>query len=335
MDLEVAERSRISAVEPDELQDRVRGALLGGACGDSLGAPFEGRSTVDRADFVLHRFAASPLVHTDDTAMTLVVAQHLVSRDAAGQDRDLDGDALALALAAEWRAEPWRGYGTGPEQIFRALLRDEDWRRVASDLFDGTGSYGNGGATRIAPVALTTLPLTEVCEQARAVARITHQHAIGQAGAALLAAAVALAFTLPRDTELDRSWFLDVLDECHRQPQFRARQTPLRHVLDDSRPSPATRSLGNGIAALESVPMAVLAFLRSPDDPEQTLEFAARVGGDTDSIAAMAGTLAGARCGASGLPPDLLIRLDVRPRIAAVADALCRSVPRTRIVPSA
>lgn len=241
---------------------------------------------------------------------------------------------LPRALAWQWRTEPWRGYGTGPEKVFRALLLGVDWRRTASELFDGSGSYGNGGATRIAPVALTAGPLDEVCEQARAVAAITHQHPIGQAGAALQAAAVALALALPQDVALDREWFLDALDACHRQPQFRARLNRLRHVLDDSRPARAARSLGNGIPALESVPMAVLAFLRSPDDPEQTLEFAAQVGGDTDSIAAMAGTLAGARCGATRLPSDLLTRLDAGPRIVTVADALTGSVTRPRPAPA-
>jgi poly(ADP-ribose) glycohydrolase ARH3 len=312
----------------------MRGALLGGACGDSLGAPFEGQRTVDRAEFAMHRYATAPLVHTDDTAMTLVVAEHLIERDSTGRDRDLDGDDLARALAWQWRAEPWRGYGRGPEQVFRALLLDADWRQAAADLFDGSGSYGNGGATRIAPVALSSGSLDEICAQARAVARITHQHAIGQAGAALQAAAVALAFTLARDVPLDRSRFLAVLDGCHRQPQFRARLTRLRHVLDDSRTSRAARSLGNGIPALESVPMAILAFLRSPDDPEQTLEFATQVGGDTDSIAAMAGTLSGARCGATRLPSDLLTRLEAGPRIVATADALCRSVPHPRPAPA-
>lgn len=330
--VESVRASALAALDPEQLQDRVRGALLGGACGDSLGAPFEGRPVVDPAEFAMHRFAAGPLVHTDDTAMTLVVARHVIDCEAGGRDRDLDGEDLARALAWEWRAEPWRGYGTGPERVFRALLLDADWRATAAGLFDGAGSYGNGGATRVAPVALTAGPLAEVCDQARAVARITHQHAIGQAGAALHAAAVALALALDADAPLDRSWFLDALDACHRQPQFRARLNRLRHVLDDSRPTRAARSLGTGIPALESVPMAVLAFLRSPDDPEQTLEFAAGVGGDTDSIAAMAGALAGARHGATGLPSDLLTRLEAGPRIVAVADALSRCVPQPRPV---
>lgn len=145
MDLDTVESIRadaLAALDPAQVQDRVRGALLGGACGDSLGAPFEGRHVVDEAEFAVHRYGANPLVHTDDTAMTLVVARHVIDRHPGGQG--LDVDELARALAGRWRAEPWRGYGTGPVQVFRALLLGVDWRRTASELFDGSGSCGNG-----------------------------------------------------------------------------------------------------------------------------------------------------------------------------------------------
>lgn len=82
--------------------------------------------------------------------------------------------------------------------------------------------------------------------------------------------------------------------------------------------------MGDPVPVLGAVPAAILAFLRSPDNPQRTLEFAVHLGGDTGSVAAMAGTLAGARCGASRLPAHLVSRLENGPRIIDVADSVVR-----------
>ncbi len=63
-----------------QLQAKFRGALLGGAVGDALGAPFEGRATVEPAEVARHLRRLGTLVYTDDTQMTLGLAESLVER---------------------------------------------------------------------------------------------------------------------------------------------------------------------------------------------------------------------------------------------------------------
>jgi len=61
---------------------RVRGALLGLACGDALGAPFEGQPSVPAGDVAAWAAAAGRLRVTDDTVLALVLAEHLAARAA-------------------------------------------------------------------------------------------------------------------------------------------------------------------------------------------------------------------------------------------------------------
>lgn len=79
--------------------------------------------------------------------------------------------------------------------------------------------------------------------------------------------------------------------------------------------------IGTGVAARESVPAAVAALLDG-EDVASTLVAAVRLGGDTDTIAAMAGAMAGAAYGASTIPDRLLARLEALDELEALATAL-------------
>lgn len=86
--------------------DKCCGLLLG----DALGAPFQGRTTVDTDTLDAEERAPSLLVHSDDTALNIVLAEQLATR----RDTDLlDEDALAREFAAAWKREPWRGFDSG------------------------------------------------------------------------------------------------------------------------------------------------------------------------------------------------------------------------------
>lgn len=67
----------------------------------------------------------------------------------------------------------------------------------------------------------------------------------------------------------------------------------------------------------------MLAFLRHPDQPAEAIRFAIRAGGDTDTVAAMAGAIAGARDGTRHpLPSSWIERLEAASRLIALADCL-------------
>ena len=302
-------------MDDELLGDRWRGALLGTALGDAVGRPFEGRAHVDPAQVDAWLDAGEQLTWTDDTAMTIALSRSLIAQR-GGIDLELLGDAFALT----YRREPWRGYGAGPPQVFAAAAEGVSYLEAATQLFGGAGSYGNGAAMRAAPVAIAGHDdPRRVAQLARAQATVTHAHPLGQDGAALLALSVwAVAATPGRpaaDAIGDQLGLLDT-DEMRR-----AATAALD--LDTGLGAEAiVGRLGNGLAAIEAVPAALAVFLRAPEQPRDVLAGAVALGGDTDTIAAMAGALVGAHLGGTGLPRDLLDRLEGHEELIDLADAL-------------
>lgn len=292
--------------------DLARGALLGTALGDGVGAPFEGRASVPR-DAVEDWLAADDeLTWTDDTAMALALSTSLVE-----QDGDVDLTDLGDCFAAAYEEEPWRGYGAGPPRIFAAARKGTPYVEAAAALFGGSGSFGNGAAMRAAPVGVVAAPHpVEAARLARRQALVTHAHVLAQDGAALIAMAVAVA------AEGDPSDRLADLGQHLETEEFKRALEHALELADEDDPARLGRALGNGVAALASVPTALACFLGAPDDPREVLVRAVTVGGDTDTIAAMAGAVVGARVGAQGLPSRLLARLERHDRIVDLADEL-------------
>lgn len=283
---------------------RVCGSLLGAACGDALGAPFEGRSHVDEQRLRSWSLSTDTLHYTDDTAMQRVLTMHLV--DNGGR---LDQESLAREFSAAWDAEPYRGYGAGPPRIFRATLAGQDWRRVAQGLFDGSGSLGNGGAMRTAPAAFIPGPLRHRTEVARQQAAITHTHPLALDGAAALCAGVATAAEACSPFTAD--WFLGQVRQHVRTPEFALALDTVPALLDSSSsPGDVGTALGRDITALGSVPTALALFLQNPQSPEDAILNAVLTGGDTDTIAAMTGALVGAHCGEDAIPSHWRARLE-------------------------
>jgi poly(ADP-ribose) glycohydrolase ARH3 len=119
--------------------------------------------------------------------MTLGVAESLLAK------QSFDGAHMAETFARKYEEEPWRGYGAGPPQVFSLLRKGVPWNQASRMLFAGAGSYGNGAAMRVTPIALVDYQSAdEMIEVARQSARITHAHAMGVEGAVLQAVAVAL-----------------------------------------------------------------------------------------------------------------------------------------------
>lgn len=128
-----------------------------------------------------------PWPFTDDTVMALGIYEVL------NDFGRIDQDALAGRFAARYRAQPWRGYGGGAHRLLEQIGNGLPWRAAAEPVFPG-GSYGNGSAMRIAPLAAYFAEdgYAAVAEQARLSAEVTHTHPEGVAGG--IAAAVAGAF---------------------------------------------------------------------------------------------------------------------------------------------
>lgn len=287
--------------------ERVSGSLLGAACGDAMGAPFEGQTQVNAQRLRDWSISAETLTYTDDTAMQRVLATHLASN--GGQ---VDQEMLAREFSAQWHSEPYRGYGAGPPRIFRAALAGHDWRCIARGLFDGSGSLGNGGAMRTAPAAFVPGSLDHRVDIARQQAEITHTHPLALDGAAALCAGIAVASE--PESPLSADWFLDRVRPYVHTREFALALDAVKAVVDDdASPSAIGTALGRDITALSSVPTALALFLRTPQSPADAVLNAVLAGGDTDTIAAMTGALVGAHCGEDAIPSHWRSRLEAGP----------------------
>jgi poly(ADP-ribose) glycohydrolase ARH3 len=300
-----------------QLRAKFRGSLLGVAVGDALGAPFEGAWAVQRRDLQRLEGESGPLIYTDDTHMTLGVAESLVER------RGFDGAHMAAVFARNFAAEPWRGYGAGPPQVFRLIEGGVPWDQAGRALFGGSGSFGNGAAMRVAPAALLAFrDLEQVAWLARQTAVITHSHELGLEGAVLQASAIALLLQHPPDIPLDGRVFLDELRAQMRAHLYLQKLEHIQALLPDSPRGEVIAQLGNGIEAYEAVPAALYAFLRQAGSFSEVVAYAISLGGDTDTIASMAGALAGAHLGERAIPAAWREQVEGAARLRELADAL-------------
>jgi len=304
-------------MEEERLRDRFRGAMLGVAVGDALGAPFEGMGMVNHAGLERLEAEPGPLRYTDDTHMTLGMAESLLER------RGFDGEHMAMTFARNYRQEPWRGYGAGPPQVFRLLAQGITWDQAGSTLFGGTGSFGNGAAMRVTPAALVYYrhPQSVVSVAAQS-ALITHSHELGIEGAILQACAIAYLVQWDPGTPFNPAALLRLLEGVAPSPEFRRKLKRMVTLLPRAPLGEVTKEMGNGIAAHEAVPAALYAFLRNPNSFSKAVLYAISLGGDTDTIASMAGALSGAYLGESAIP--LLWREEVESasRLRELADQL-------------
>lgn len=284
-----------------------RGCLLGLAVGDATGAPYEGLDAgmLHQMFGLMQNVIAAPpdgtLFYTDDTQMMIGVAEVLLAKGY------IEEDALVAAFAENFEAD--RGYGAGAAQILQTALVGGDWRHLSQTQFPG-GSLGNGAAMRVAPVGLLFHDdLDRVADEAARSARPTHLHPVGIDAARLVALAVALALR-GRGRPFDRATFLGELES-------RAETDELRRQLSDARamaPDDPVSRFGNGIRADRSVITAIACFAADPDDYAAVLAHAIGLGGDTDTIAAMAGAVSGARLGIAAVPRHLLDALEDGPK---------------------
>jgi poly(ADP-ribose) glycohydrolase ARH3 len=303
-----------------KLKLKFMGCLVGTAIGDALGAMWEGGDMSRSEDIVSLVEKLEQLIYTDDTHMTIGVAESLV------ENKGFDGEHMAQSFIKNYEAEPWRGYGPGPPKIFGMIRSGEAWDSAASRLYPG-GSFGNGSAMRVAPVGLLySRNLEKLREIAYQSSSITHSHELGKEGAALQACAVALALNTPSDEDIDREVFLSRLQNFIQNQLYKEKVARIRELLGEQDKAKVIAVLGNGIEAPRSVPTAIYCFLRQPQSYKDTVIYAISLGGDTDTIAAMAGAICGAYLGIEAIPSEWRAKLENREYIESLAEDLATKI---------
>lgn len=286
----------------DSHEDRCVGCLLGVACGDILGAAVEGwPAAAIRQQFgALCDFQDSARGfgrYTDDTQMTVALTASLTERGR------VDPGHVSATYAELYQR--WRGYGGGAHRVIRALRRGADYRGTGRLQFPD-GSFGNGGAMRIAPVGLAYRHAGgELLHQAVEAALLcTHVHPEAVDGALVQAKAVGEAAKTADPSGLDVEALPGTLRQLSHTAVMREKLDLLaeglrRGAADDE----LIGTVGNGVRASEAVAAALWAFVRYHQTPEECIVRAVGFGGDTDTIGAMAGALVGALHGTSWIPP--------------------------------
>ena len=293
--------------------DRFEGCLLGLALGDALGAPYEGGPLERFLWRLIGTTSQGEMRWTDDTQMSLDLAESLVAKG------KLDPDDLALRFA---RSYQWsRGYGPGAAKLLKRIARGVDWRQANLSVYP-SGSFGNGGAMRAPMIGLFyARHPNDLVEAARLSASVTHAHPLGMEGAVLVASATALALSMSDPFRILQG----AAANCKLEPFTARLEIASKWLQSGEEPTTkeVARHLGNGIAASESCVTAVYLAMRFMDRPFLEMqEFIAGCSGDVDTIGAMAGAVWGAANGAANLPQDQLARLEQRERLVAVASAL-------------
>ncbi|MGZ4187336.1 MAG: ADP-ribosylglycohydrolase family protein [Solirubrobacteraceae bacterium] len=328
-----------------------RGCLLGGAVGDALGAPVEFMSL----DEIRKRFGPRGVTGledgawpagsiTDDTQMTLFTAEGLLRAQVRGALKGIVHPPTVVDHAyARWlhtqgeRSPRWAKHNEDGYDGWLVVLPELNTRRAPgrtclsalSGEQAGTverpvnDSKGCGGVMRIAPVGLLA-PRERAFELGVEVAVLTHGHPSGHLAAGFLASVIAAG----RDGhELDSA--LDAATvELKRYDGGDQTLAAVGEARDLARAGQASAEqverLGAGWVAEEALAIGLYAVLATYSYP-QAVVLAANHGGDSDSTAAIAGSLVGITHGEHAIPSAWLEQLELRDQIALVAEDLYRA----------
>ena len=238
--------------------------MYGAILGDIIGSPFE----FDRGDKTKDFKLFSRRSHfTDDSVMTLAVCEALlkVGKDATVKEIE---DAVITSMQSWGRRYPHEGYGG----YFR--------RWLTARHPEPYNSFGNGSAMRVSAAGWLYDSLEKTRVVAKATANITHNHPEGIKGAEATASAIFMARNGSSKEEIKKY----IENEFHYD---------LNRTLDEIRPS-----FHMDETCQKTVPEAIIAFLEARDF-EDAIRNAVSLGGDTDTLGAITGSIAEAYFGIS------------------------------------
>ena len=307
------------AVQDAQLLTRARGALLGLVAGNQLAAPTEhlGTAKAIRAAFPhgVRELALPPAgsPYDDDAAMTLLLAESLAERG------DFDAHDVARRWV-KWMQADGRGIGVNTRRALRLIeagTEPFEAGRLARES-DPRSAAGNGSIMRCLPVAL------RFHDNPDKLIRVSSQQA-------------AITHADERCTWAAAAVNLGVRELLHGNPYF---VEEVLHRMADTAPRALIEAIRRVPWEEESeLPVNVqgetgyvvhcleIAFWSAVHRPslEDALIFLAEAGGDTDTNAAVAGALLGARDGEAGIPPRWREQLVDAQRISDLADRLVHS----------
>lgn len=237
--------------------------MLGAIIGDIVGSIYE-RNPIKTKNF---EFWGAGCTFTDDTVMTLAVADAILEHL---REKEEFKETLVKKMQAFGRKYPFAGYGKS----------FANW--IYSECPEPYNSFGNGSAMRVSACAWLFGDLQSVIQCARQSAEVTHNHPEGIKGAEAVAAAVFLAKNKHSKEEIKKY----IEDNYY----------PLNMKLNEIR-----QIYHFDVTCQGTVPQAIIAFLES-ESFEDAIRNAVSLGGDSDTLAAITGSIAEAYY---GIPKDI------------------------------
>jgi ADP-ribosylglycohydrolase len=319
-----------------EIRDRIRGSLTWACIGDALGAPTEQRS-IDEIRAIwggrVERFHAPPEDApfsagraagqiTDDSSQMLYLVDAYVD---GGGGIDTAGAARAILRWADNAEYFPRFAGPTTKASVERLRAGSDPLEVGRIGRLTTEGTSNGAAMRVAPAGLAHPGDPEAAVRDAVVTCLpSHATNIAIGGACCVAAAVAAAMAHGASVDDVLSAAAWGAAEGERIGRNQGREVAgalvsrrLMIALDIAARSPSldeamrgiATTVGSGLPSSEAVPAAIGLFAAAGGDPFLSVVGGANVGDDTDTVACIAGGVAGALHGAAGVPADLLATL--------------------------
>ena len=280
--------------------ERALVSLDGLSVGDAFGERFFGPPGLAQSMLAERKVPRPDWTWTDDTAMALSVVEALERRGR------IDQGELADAFARRYVDQPRRGYGGGAHQILQEIVHGSAWRVAAAVPFGPEGSFGNGGAMRVAPLgAYFAEDLERLVVEATASAEVTHLHPEGRAGAVAVALAAAWAWRA-RPGGADPGPLFDfVLDRLPASEVKRGIEQA-RALAPGTPATDAAERLGSGyrVSAQDTVPFCLWVAHHVSRNYEESLWQTVSGLGDIDTTCAIVGGIVALAVGEEGIPRD-------------------------------
>jgi poly(ADP-ribose) glycohydrolase ARH3 len=288
------------------------GCIVGLILGDALCAPYEG-GVLERG---LWRFIGKTkngkLRFTDDTQMSMDVAESLI------QQNGIDQDHLAIMFSNgyDWS----RGYGPEAGRILKNIRNGKNWRTINKRKYPD-GSFGNGAAMRVAPISLFYRDKNSLFEKVKKVSEITHAHPLAVEGAWIIALSINMALD---DTD-EKEVVSAVIASCESE-KFKNKAIIASEWLASGaeyKSKEISKALGNGMTALDSCISALYIALSYRNKQfDEMIRLVQLGGGDADTIGSMAGAIWGAYNGKKILDTELMDGVEMPERYKDVAEIL-------------
>ena len=302
--------------------DKFQGCLIGVAIGDSLGHPFEGilREQIYSRFSDFKEFLASNKklfnTYTDDTQLTLHTAKALIQGSGFNED-------YLIREYVEWLDNPI-GPGYGCLSSIQKLKYGISWKKAASN------SGGNGTTMRVSPIGLFyNKDIKNLKKFALKSSVITHSHPAASAGAIIVARAIAFLLDKTIETKFSIDEFFEVIISSISNSrekiwdEFIEILNKVKNSLNISLEAGLIKFSQVGVKSpyfiedylgkafvhpytLSTVACTIFIFLKNLNSFEECIFQLATAGGDSDTVGAIGGSLAGVYFGKGNIPSDLI-----------------------------